>query len=116
MGFVKVFLILGLATSTFCFEVTDDIIERLARLEATEREHKQEIAALKGQMAAMEGNFLKRENEMLLKMNEIRGKCEEYGEETESEHYPDNKPLKLRSFTGIITFFSLYILLYSILL
>lgn len=101
MGFVKVFLILGLATSAFCFEVTDDIIERLARLEATEREHKQEIAALKGQMAAMEGNFLKRENEMLLKMNEIRGNCEEYGEETESEHYPDNKPLKLRSFTGV---------------
>jgi hypothetical protein len=68
MAFVHLFLIIGLATSGSCIEETNNVIERLAlRLEATEREYKREISAMKEKMAVMEDNFLKKEKEMLQK-------------------------------------------------
>jgi hypothetical protein len=57
-------------------------------------------------MAAMEGNFLKKRTGMLQKINEISGKCGEYIEDIKSEHYADNKTLKLRSYKCIIICFS----------
>lgn len=97
MAFVHLFLIIGLATSASCIEETNNVIERLAlRLEATEREYKREISAMKEKMAVMEDNFLKKEKEMLQKINELGEKFERNDDVIDSEQNSESEALKQR--------------------
>lgn len=96
MELVYVFLVFGLASSVTFVEATDDVIDRLARLEDAERVNKLEISTLNEKMAEMDITFHRKEKEMMQTINELRDKCEVKGE---SGHESQTLE-KRRSITG----------------